>query len=1361
MPRYHLNALGDANFESMVQALLKRVIGAGTLTFGAGRDGAREATYAGSAPYPSTTDRWDGRWIFQVKFHDTDLVGAAPARAKIVQELEEELRLITEKYKYQCDNYILITNVPLTPVHKSGNIDRIYDTIFPKYSGKIKQLAVWGADDVNGMLDAYPEVRTSYLPLLVSGDVIAELLRLVDQPQTDRAEAIDLYLRTVITREEPAQLDQAGDVSEEPIPLQQVFFDLAAYVPTIRDSAVARQRDKYGQIGIPIGENYRTRLVEYLANSNLDRVVIVGGPGEGKSTVGQYLAQLHRAALVGKINEMAIGPDYFPEMPRIPFRVALRDFAQWLAHRPETSESDGLDFYLSESVNRISGRSFTAKDLHEILRTNPTLLILDGLDEVTDTVVKRSLISRLSEFLDRCDNSLHADVQVIATTRPTGYSEQFDPRTFIHFHLHKLIEDQVRQYVVKWSKSRTLDEAKAERLRETIEECLADDQIKLLATTPLQVTILILIIISGGTPPRQREALFDEYLEVIYKREKAKGLGIVQTEKELLIGLHRRLAYLLQEEATVASTTSAALPRPEYEHLVHEFLRASDPFSPDAEIRKRLKEITIDAGERLVLIVESPANIFGFELRSIQEFFAACYLADIAKDTAERNARFLAIAPLPHWRNVALFFAGRIGRNLPGEAANIVETCREVDRSGADVFVRRGAELALELAADRALEPARTLQRSLLEHGLSLLDARLSHRTRIHVLEVLGRLAGEDIRDHVIPILGAKLQDATDSVSMDILFLLSRVAPNSEVLRTYLLQLASRADDASAASIVTALRGPGISAGLRVDVIAALLEAGCVPRSIAFPLAQPGWDIIIEIAQNLDQSALPAALVADFCTAFAKGAAFLITRSGDVARLSSSDSSLWVLIRAAYTLAGFQTQSRHLLATDTARMELFVRSFAEELDKSVWRGNFDTTKFCDDSAWVLWLTHLYLGDVTADSWKRFVDWRVEKKMGPRMELTWAHVADRTRPPLSAIAWLSSRPELEEYSSTAVQFGGRAGAIEWARRLSDLFTDLTSAPGKTAQLLLTFGPGVFEQSERLAAEQMLARHFDLETLPFALEALRNQVQLPDYHLRSQDLKLISNWWTGHSRYRSWRRSSFALNALSSVDVAELTTTESMVLLASLGDYMIYSIIVRAAAEGAPDDVLRVLLRYVDPADFADGSTPYFTVESHELRQVVISLVGLADNLEVGSIACLMIQAACRWGTEDSTKIAAVRNSVIDTQLVMLTDSRSPLRRAAGVALFTLRPPRSKADWSRIEWLLESASDAELIDVWGWVIPGAVDVVNDSDRWIPPIMTLLERRPAGAAVRSMSDVLRGLLSNQSQSLSDLAAELNLPA
>src|SRR5215469_5343750 len=146
MTRYNLNALGNAEFENLFQSLLKEIIGPGTVSFGSGPDGGREAMYFGTANYPSHSNQWNGYWIFQAKFHDTTCNLSGP-RDQILSDLRSELLKITEKYKRPCDNYILCTNVPLSSVHERGTHDKVQE-IAGKFNHKIKNIVVWGYDDV-------------------------------------------------------------------------------------------------------------------------------------------------------------------------------------------------------------------------------------------------------------------------------------------------------------------------------------------------------------------------------------------------------------------------------------------------------------------------------------------------------------------------------------------------------------------------------------------------------------------------------------------------------------------------------------------------------------------------------------------------------------------------------------------------------------------------------------------------------------------------------------------------------------------------------------------------------------------------------------------------------------------------------------------------------------------------------------------------------------------------------------------------------------------------------------------------------------------------------------------------------------
>jgi hypothetical protein len=64
---YNLSGLSTDSFEHLVQALFLKVVAPGGVIFGAGPDGAREATFEGKMDYPSRRARWDGYVVVQAK----------------------------------------------------------------------------------------------------------------------------------------------------------------------------------------------------------------------------------------------------------------------------------------------------------------------------------------------------------------------------------------------------------------------------------------------------------------------------------------------------------------------------------------------------------------------------------------------------------------------------------------------------------------------------------------------------------------------------------------------------------------------------------------------------------------------------------------------------------------------------------------------------------------------------------------------------------------------------------------------------------------------------------------------------------------------------------------------------------------------------------------------------------------------------------------------------------------------------------------------------------------------------------------------------------------------------------------------
>lgn len=783
MPTYPLDALGNAEFERLAQSLVKAVVGVGSITFGPGPDGAREATFSGRAPYPSESEQWEGDWIFQSKFHDLQLLGADKARQTIIREVDEELDKIVNKYQHPCDNYILITNVPFSSVPGSGTHDRIAREAAARFP-QVNHIHIWSYDDICRLLEIHGTVRQAYLHLLTPGDLIARLLR--DSPALDLDRAVRLYLSTDFSNERYAQLDQAGDVGSDSLALARVFVDLEVVPQRGRKRQPGIQEFDWGEITDDEGRIPAMRLV---LGEKIRKGVFIGGPGQGKSTLGQFAAQVHRAAILGRLPQ-AIGAraDWTPIVVRIPFRVVLRDYAQWVGPRAVTRNGGAGDIsveaFLAERVTRLAaGHSLSAGDIQDIIVQSPTLLIFDGLDEVVDQRLRSTVVGEVGKFLDRASSGLQADMQVIGSSRPTGYAGEFGEADFVHLELCRLSTEKAEEYVDKWLAARSLDEPREMRVRENFKESSEDGQVQLLLTTPLQVSIIIYVILSGGRPSRQRESLFSDYVDVIYKRERAKHRSIIQTDRDVLIGLHEYLAYTLHRAAGEPTHVRSLLTEEEFALQVSKYLAYTNPFLTSDELRGETEVLVKEARDRLVLLVESSPGLFGFELRSLQEFFAASYLVGTASGSDERFARFSAIATSTHWRNVALFFAGRVGRLFKGEAPGIIEVARETDRNRIDRLLRRGAGLARGLAVDRAFGSAEGLQRSAIEDGLAVLESDPAAWSVYEVAEELRGLARQDIENHLIPAIEARLGALDVRRQIKGMQLLRSFAPASETMR--------------------------------------------------------------------------------------------------------------------------------------------------------------------------------------------------------------------------------------------------------------------------------------------------------------------------------------------------------------------------------------------------------------------------------------------------------------------------------------------------------------------------------------------------------------------------------------------------
>ncbi len=752
MHDYQLERLNTRSFEQLIQALGTEIIGPQLMIFGDGPDGGREATFEGSTKYPPTEKYWSGYGIVQAKFRQQPDSEAKKNADWAIQQLKSEFAKLKPRPKGKqlsreriCpEYYIFATNLALSAVVRKGGKDRVRTLLdgFKKSHG-LKGYAIWDGDQIRRFLDAQPGIRTTYTAWLLPGDVLAEMMKVLQLEQTNFPSTIRRYLESELLDDQFARLGQGGYTDAKNIPLSCVFVDLPVEPPdnlyaTLlrqpRTNAGKKERTKKAGQEVPCTflslffEEGRQILKPSAIQRQVSRqmregkhqdgrLVLIGGPGQGKTTVGQFGCQLLRAALLRSTDgpfspEVSQALERIEEMSdglppvnarRYPLRVDLKHLAAALMTTGDDRAKSLFD-YLSKRIASRTNSIVSQEDFRRWLSSYPWVLVLDGLDEVPASSNRQQVMEAIRDFVGIEAPSVDADLLVLATTRPQGYSDEFDPMFYRHLPLAPLNTEQALAYGLRLATARhpgqptRVDELTASLTRATTNPATAR-----LMQSPLQVTIMLALIEGGGEPPEQRWKLFHDYYDVIYRREKERGTAysaILGRYEPDIHWVHHRAGWLLQLSNAGAGSTDARLTHEDFERIVDQRLRNSG-HEDDRERLKLVKTIRQAATDRLVLLVGNTEEAIGFEIRSLQEFMAAEHFFDGGELCVQQSLH--VIAPFPYWRNVFLFAAGRIFFERQELTDTIIAVCSGMNDTPTDQaqqMILSGSRLALALLKD-------------------------------------------------------------------------------------------------------------------------------------------------------------------------------------------------------------------------------------------------------------------------------------------------------------------------------------------------------------------------------------------------------------------------------------------------------------------------------------------------------------------------------------------------------------------------------------------------------------------------------------------------------------------------------------
>ena len=634
--------------------------------------------------------------VFQVKF----VRNANEERDEhkwLVDTIEQEVKKIDKLIPKGAIGYYLLTNVRGTAHLDSGSKDKVNEILEKNIS--IPSIC-WWRDDLSRIFEKDILFKWSFPEILNGQDILNSILfenlhenkerrenviraYLVEQFEIDnevKFKQIDLQNRLLnLYTDVPLQIKKYNEKNKS---LKQTLFSIESH----RKSIISE--DHY----LP-EENERMGAAEFLLHSkvqnNIERILLEGGPGQGKSTISQYICQVHRARLLNKTSDINLLPPNIKNTPvRLPFKIDLRDIAAWVEKKNPYQEILSQEYFDSIWRNSLEAflvghifyhsklEEFTSSDFIAICKLSHILLVFDGFDEIANLKVRGEVIDFINKGINRLSGNIKS-IQVLITSRPAAFSDSigFSIEYYPHFELTDITTNAINEYVEKWIKASKLDNRAANELKKLIKEKLELPHLKDLAKSPMQLAIFIsLLNTKGQSLPNKRTALYDSYIELVFDRESEKNT-LIRDKRDLIIDIHQYLAWILHSEAELYKNSGRI-------NVADLNLRLKEYLTKEGHETSIADQLFVVMNERVCAIVSRVQGTFEFEVQPLREYFCAKYLYKSAPHSSAGSVkngtkpdRLHAILRNFYWQNVVRFFAGCADA---GELDMIIQELKEL-----------------------------------------------------------------------------------------------------------------------------------------------------------------------------------------------------------------------------------------------------------------------------------------------------------------------------------------------------------------------------------------------------------------------------------------------------------------------------------------------------------------------------------------------------------------------------------------------------------------------------------------------------------------------------------------------------------